>query len=126
MTMKDELRFKFDQSKGNNEHEGKTDISSYESHGMVRNICFTLEDGSRKFLNYAYLVSGDIDADKKTITLFFTTDTLILKGILLDKLFDELMKQTPKEITAMGSRYSHLQENKEPQVTEVLIKVQNN
>jgi len=122
MSMKDDFNFQFDKRKGAASKELKPDITSYETYGMVRNICFTFEDGTRKFLNYAYLVSGDFASDKKSITLIFTTETVILKGILLEKLFEELMQQTPKEITAVGSRYSPLQDNQEPVVTEIILK----
>ena len=82
----------------------------YNSESNTRNICFTLLGGKRIFLNYSYLISGEYSPEENTITLTFTTHTVLLKGVQLEALFNELMQHLPKHITTVDARYNSVSE----------------
>jgi hypothetical protein len=86
-------------SNGNNEYYS-------ESHG--HNICFVWLDGGRFFLNYSYLLSGElkVDDDKNIINLTFTSHTVVMQGYVLERLFVALMEHLPRVIYQVDERYA--------------------
>lgn len=104
---------------------GQTDaLTSYETEGSVRNLCFVQPDGKRIFLNYAYLVSGEYDPEASVIKLNYTTNIVFLKGVYLENLFEDLMKQIPKEVKCLNARYvDSFKDKVNSIVTDILFKV---
>lgn len=92
----------------------------YTVHSHVRNLCFVRADGSRLFLNYAYMVAVD-EAAPDALMLTFTTHTVVLRGFRLVGLFDDLMTQVARIITCTAGRYNALADNGQPVVTELVI-----
>lgn len=122
------FRLKYDQLQENNpgrEHpntnEGVPAGLFYESEGHTRHVCFVRLDGSRVFLNYAYLVSGAYVPDANTIVLAFTTHSVTLKGIHLEPLYYQLMKQANKQIVCTDERYNDVQEDNASIVNHIEI-----
>lgn len=95
--------------------------AQYPAHGNTRNLGFEWPDGKKKFLNYAYLVSGDYSPTDSTITLAFTTHVVTLKGVALEALYGELMEQLPKIIVCEETRYNALKEDETPTVNEITV-----
>lgn len=81
----------------------------YPSYGNVRNICFCWPDGRRMFLNYAYLISGDYEAQENRITLVFSTHSVMLQGINLQTVFFKLMSQHIRLLQCVDSRYNAIE-----------------
>ena len=84
--------------------------ASFDSPGHVRNLCFVWPDGKMKFLNYAYLVSGEYNNVDETIELIFTSDKVKITGTNLSILFDQLYTHSIKRISYLDSRYASLDE----------------
>jgi hypothetical protein len=95
----------------------------YEKHGNIRNVCFVWPGGKKRFLNYSYLVSAELNVDDETntIILFFTSHTVTLRGYNLTILFDKLNLQIPETIVAIEARYGANSENQEFTVIEITI-----
>ncbi len=93
----------------------------YNEESHVRNICFVWLDGRRKFLNYSYLVSGEYSPDDSSITLAFTTEVFVLKGVNLESLFYEIMNNLAKQITCIDVRYNVIGEDQKFVVNEIKI-----
>ncbi len=92
----------------------------YVTHSNVRNIAFIWPDGRQLFLNYSYLVSGEYSPDTATIVLLFTTHKVMLKGLKLIDLFDDLMAHLPRVIVCTDARYNMLSDSG-PVVNEVQV-----
>ncbi|MEP7170460.1 MAG: hypothetical protein ABI855_13910 [Bacteroidota bacterium] len=127
--MNSDIRLKFDQMRQNNsspedgeinEHEN-SENEFYPAHGNNRNLCFMWPDGKSMFLNYAYLVSGEFEAEENIITLIYTTHIVTLKGIDLNFLFQELFANTVKRISVSEHRYNEIKKNTESIVNEINI-----
>ncbi|MCB0711324.1 MAG: hypothetical protein KDD67_03235 [Ignavibacteriae bacterium] len=95
--------------------------AQYESEGMVRNVCFIQPDGKRHFLNYAYLIGGELAAGKESIALTFSTHAVTLKGYRLETLFNDLATHMQKNVTAIDERYAATIETGS-HVTEITVK----
>lgn len=116
--MSQSFRERFNQSisndmTGNEQENAKVranapDIEFYEHYSGIRNVCFTQLDGSRIFLNYNYLVSGEYNPEQSQIVLGFTTHQITLKGVNLEKLFEGLMFHSVKNVGTRDQRYNHL------------------
>lgn len=106
--MNQDFKLKFDEMRENDPtgENGEQANERFASTGHVRNLCFVWPDGKKKFLNYAYLVSCDYDPDENTITLNFTSDTVLIKGSGLDGVFEELFSHIPKRIVCVDVRYN--------------------
>lgn len=70
---------------------------SKNGNGHAPNICFTLPNGHRIFLNYNYLISGEYDPASGKIILTFTKHILTLSGIRSELLFNDIMHHIAKE-----------------------------
>ncbi len=83
------------------------DSGLYHAPGHARNLCLVWPDGKRFFLNYAYLIAGELnlDGEKNVILLHFSSHTVTLSGYGLETLFRELLDHLPKIIFAIDERY---------------------
>jgi len=123
--MSQNFKLKFDEmreGKPTDKDDGLEQFNeAYASHGHVRNLCIIWPDGKMKFLNYAYLISGEYLPEESTITLIFTTDTVVMQGIGLHQLFNELTNHLPKQIKCNETRYQAISENEQYSISEVQI-----
>lgn len=125
--MSQEFKFKYDEMRGSDPAgnrgdglaEGKEQFYEYETNS--RNVCFVLEDSSRIFVNYSYLISGEFSPTENTITLTFTTHTFILQGINLQPLFYQIMGQLMKQVIWQDIRYNATQEKDDPVVNKIKV-----
>jgi len=103
--------------------EGGSGISgeNYSTISHARNICFVLDDGSRIFLNYGYLVSGEYLPEDKKIILSFTSHIITLSGIYLEKLFYDLMQGLPRQLVCQDARYNPVDDTQKPFVNQIQI-----
>lgn len=107
-----------DVNKAEQEAIEKSENHLTESH--VRNLCFVWPDGKKKFLNYAYLVSGEYLPEENSIKLAFTSETILIKGDRLEGLFEQLLNHEPKRIVCTDERYAAIDDSG-IFVTEILI-----
>ncbi len=98
------------------------DIEFYTHYSGIRNVCFTHLNGSRIFLNYNYLVSGEYNPDLSIIVLGFTTHIITLSGSNLEKLYEELMFHSVKNIGTRDQRYNHLTDENATVVNGIEVK----
>ncbi len=111
--MNREFKLRFDQMRESNpaglEEAGSTEIESdpISLPGHSRTLCLIWPDGRRFFLNYAYLMAGElkISGDKNEIHLYFSSHTVLLRGYGLETLFLALLEQPPRVIIAVDERY---------------------
>ena len=89
--------------------------------GHIRNLELVWPDGRRAFRNYSYLVGGEVtaDSDINTIALYFSSDTVIIKGYALAGLFAAILDQTAQQVTVSDGRYLELRETGEMFITEI-------
>lgn len=101
------------------------DSGLYHAPGHARNLCLVWPDGKRFFLNYAYLIAGELnlDGEKNVILLHFSSYTVTLAGYGLEMLFRELLDHLPKIIFALDERYvtQDSSDVKAMTVTKILI-----
>lgn len=83
-------------------------IEYYKERGFTRTLKFVQPDGMQVGLSYHNLVSTEYDEGNETISLAFTTHTVILKGKNLSSLHDEFLKHGPKIIETGDERYNLL------------------
>lgn len=127
--MSQNFKLKYDQMRDSNptkpeaepDHHLKEVEQFYPEEGKTRHICFVWRDGKRKFMNYSYLVSGDYLPDESIITLTFTTETFILKGVNLEVLFYDIMQQWVRQVTCVDQRYNVVGEDQKFVVNEIEI-----
>jgi hypothetical protein len=109
--MSHDFRLKFDEIKQNDptstENNNNSNTQEYSSPGHVRNIDFVWPDGKREFLNYAYLVNAKYDPEG-SITLAFTSDTVVINGSGLNQLYDGILHQLTKSVFCLDPRYESL------------------
>lgn len=116
------FKFKFEQARENKQENANPDKQDApEQNSYVRNLCFVWPNGRKKFFSYSYLITGEYDPEKSTITLTFTSDTVIMKGLRLDALFSELLSLSPKKIVCADERYNSLVEDDWYLVNEIEI-----
>lgn len=122
MSHDSELNFrKMQENDPTSKENNAESISHYAAPGNVRNITFIWQDDKKQSLNYSYLVSCEYLPDENTITMLFTTHTVILKGVKLLDLFDALVDQLPEAITCVDARYNALVKDKVCAVNEINI-----
>ncbi len=112
---------KTDETKEAERLAGEKEIELYPTGGQTRNLCFVQLDGKRMFLNYAYLISGEYVPEENTITLAYTTHTVMLKGHRLESLYESLMEHQVQRISCTDKRYLATKEDGESVVTEIEI-----
>lgn len=112
----------------NNDLGQKEPVSSegehvfYDTPGNARMITFAWPDGRELFLNYAYLVSGEITqaGETNSIILTFTTHQITIKGHGLRELFVSLTAQAARTIQQPEPRYNALNGEK-TEILEILV-----
>lgn len=123
--MSQNFKLKFDEMRQGNpvaqDTEDGTPYKTYGTEGHVRNICFEWPDGKMKFLNYAYLVSGEYNPDESKITLTFTSEIVIVSGNNLGALFVDLINHIPKLLSYSDDRYSGLKDGQDVVIKEITI-----
>jgi hypothetical protein len=92
----------------------------HKSGGHGRNISFAQLDGRRKFLNYAYLVSGEYSPENGSLSLEFTSETVTLDGVRLNSLYNDLFYQRISEIRCVDMRYYSTEDQTLPIVTKIV------
>lgn len=94
----------------------------YAAPGYARNLCFVWPDGRRVFLNYSYLVAAEYLPEAPLIRLTYTTHMVELKGIRLEKLYNELMDYLPRVIACIDKRYDKAAEDDDsPLVHDITV-----
>jgi hypothetical protein len=96
-------------------------LQSFPSHSHARNLCIVWEDGKRMFLNYAYLISGELLPEESMLTLTFTTHTVQFKGSRLEILFEEFTNHLIKQIACTDERYNATIGEDEAVVNEIVV-----
>ena len=123
--MSQNFKLKFDELReGKPTEKGDAVENTYETFdtpGHVRNLCFVWPDGRKKFLNYAYLVSGEYSPNDGSITLIFTTDTVVIKGSGLDGIFEALVNHLPMRICCKENRFIEVAINESFSILEIKI-----
>lgn len=111
--MSQDFRLKFDKMREGRPTEDVVNSApeidnNYSTLGSVRNPCFIWPDGRMKFLNYAYLISVEYLPNDGTITMTYTTDTIIISGTGLQELYVKLFSHVPMKIECVATRYEAL------------------
>ena len=114
--MSQDFKLNFDDSRagkqtGQETGDAQGESALYDTPGNVRNLCFVWPDGRMKFMNYAYLVSGNYDSNNGEILLEFPESDITIKGGFLFDLFYELMENRRKIISITETRYTDLNNN---------------
>lgn len=101
-------------------------LTLHDADSSVRNLCLIWDDGRRAFLNYAYLVAGELSVQDgiNVLLLSFGSYTALLKGYNLAALFNALLEHSPKIITAINPRYlaQHDPQGSVVMVTEIVVR----
>lgn len=122
--MNQKYKLKFDELWENDPTKkeiGEEKKQSFPSESYARNLCIIWEDGKRMFLNYAYLISGELLPDDSMLILTFTTHTVQLKGSRLETLYEEFTGHLIKQIACTDERYNATVENDETVVNEIEV-----
>jgi len=93
----------------------------YETDGHTRNVSFLLSNGKRKFLNYAYLVSVECSDLDDWIIVEFTSVKVLLQGLRLRSLYNDLFFHRPLEISHMDVRYNATVNENLPIINEIAL-----
>ena len=97
--------------KPSSEEGAKAYDQFYPDESHARNISFVWADGKRVFLSYSYLVSGEYKPEDCTLTLTFTTQAFVLKGVNLENLFYEVMNHAVRQVICVDERYNLIGED---------------
>lgn len=118
---------KYDQMKNNapDKDGGAESVILYPAQGNERKLCLILLDGSRISLNYNFLVWADYSPQAGTITLGFTSHTVSMGGLNMDKLFESIELHMPQKIICKEDRYNALSEQGKPVVNNIEITSKN-
>ncbi len=103
---------KNDSPNGDGSRENLPDNHNGIAIGPSRNICFVIDNTKRVFLNYSYLVCGEYKTDENEIILTFTTHSVKMNGVGLQKLFYQIMENEVRQVVVLDSRYNTLFENR--------------
>lgn len=105
------FKFRSDEFEENNLEKDvrKTDNPHYRvypDNGHMRNFALTLPDGTSTAYPYAFLVKLEYISESGNIVITMTSDKILLQGIRLKALFNDLFYQLPLEIIATDKRYN--------------------
>ncbi len=100
----------------------------FHAPGHARNLCLVWPDGKRFFLNYAYLIAGELNlgGEKNEIKLRFSSHTVTLSGYGLESLFMALTDHFPRVIFAVDERYVPEEDAGSKEMTVIAIQVDEN
>lgn len=95
----------------------------YESASHARSLCLVWLDGRQHFLNYTYLVGGELTTagETNTISLNFSAYTVTLSGYQLEPLFLALLDHLPRYIAVIDKRYAQSEAEKQGVVTDIAV-----
>lgn len=99
----------------------KPDPNRFETPGHSRVLRFTWPDGKRMFFNYSYMVKAECSKDETTLTLYFSGESVVLKGKLLAELYEEISQQQIREILATEERYLEIEDHNGAIVTDISV-----
>ena len=124
------MNSEFDRLKKQLDHEEDTPNSSYEDWlvyktGDLRTVDFQMLNGDRQNFNYGHHIKAWLgQEDGKTfIRVFFSTDTVTIKGFCLDSLYEDFRKLNVIAVRANDQRYHNTMntDENEPFVTDIII-----
>lgn len=121
MSLTDNFDKLFGSSLNNQGESTETGGEEFALKGNVRNLCFVMPDGSRHFLNYAYLLGGQYFSMDDSIILRFSFCEVKIKGYNLETLLLQLLEQLPQIILVKDARYVQFSGNQKPEVTSFEI-----
>lgn len=115
--------YKFDQMRNNapDGEGGSESIINHASPSNDRKVCFVQLDGSKLSLNYSFLLTCEYYPEQSMISLDFTTHTVTVYGLLLEKVFEELETNMPKKIICKDARYNSINEAGKPVVNKIEV-----
>lgn len=129
--MNPNFKLRFDQMKESNPAENSDEKETgvtFNEYALARplNLCLVWPDGKRFFLNYSYLVAGELnlDGEKNVIILYFSSHVIKLLGYGLEALFGELMDHLPRIIFSIDERYATENDIKSKEMTVIEISIQ--
>jgi hypothetical protein len=117
--MNQEFKLQYD-FLGDNDQKKSEAETKHKSESYARNVCFVHLNGKMLFLNYGYLVSADYDPEDNSITLNFTSHTIILRGSKLDSMYLEFFHHIPKVVSCLEERYNQT-ENERPVINNIEV-----
>ena len=114
---------KFDQMRNNapDKDGGSDSVISHSAPSADRKLCLVLLDSSRLSLNYNFMVWSEFYPDQNTITLGFTSHSITLVGLSMEKLYEALEQHLPQRIICKDSRYNTLVEPGKPVINKIEI-----
>ncbi|MBT1689873.1 hypothetical protein [Dawidia soli] len=134
MSENQRFKLKYDQLRENNPAEkelpdstpgetAKPDEKNYRHVGHNRNLAVMWPDGKLESFNYAYLVSIKYDpiSDPNVLALYFTSDTITIKGYKLKLLFWDVFNSTSRIIECADPRYAEIVNETQPVIFEISI-----
>lgn len=122
--MNQKFNFKIDELLDGDPSKENKEYSCYrkfETPGNIRNLVLIWPDGRQKNCNYAYLVTTEYLPEEGKITLFYTSETIMLIGVNLAELHHDLRYQLPEEIIAVDKRYLKTLPDGESAVFTIMI-----
>jgi len=122
--MNQSFRLKSEEIRRNNitsDSNQEASYKKYQSAGHVRNISLVLLDGTRVFLNYAYLLSCMCDPSYEYLELIFTSHKVVIKGLRLKQLYYDLLTHSPLELECSNSRYNSVSEGNEAVINDIQL-----
>lgn len=128
--MNPNFKLRFDQMKESNPadtaSEKEMGVASNE-YALARplNLCLAWPDGKRFFLNYSYLVAGELTTSgaQNEVILYFSAYTVRLKGYELETMFLALSDHVIAQVVVTEARYLTTKETGVPVVTEIRVEL---
>ncbi|MGB3465747.1 MAG: hypothetical protein WBA74_10770 [Cyclobacteriaceae bacterium] len=98
----------------------------YQTADNPRTVDFILLNGSRQNFNYSHYIKSWFtqDEDGPLIRVFFSTDTVTIRGYSLDPLYECFRQLTPSAVKANPERYAHSLAPNENQLFITSIKIE--
>ncbi len=114
---------KYDQMRNNapDSDGGSDSIVNHTAPSADRKLCLINLDRSRLSLNYNFMVWSEFHADQNTITLGFTSHTITLIGLGMEKVYEALEQHVPQRIICKDARYNTLVETGKPVINKIDI-----
>lgn len=112
-----------DNSEGNEAIKQQGENQFYQHPGSMRCICFAWPNGNKQSFYYVDLVSKklDITGENNTLTLYFRSDIVVLRGYNLDRLLMQLDNQLIYLIGQVDERYIEVHPEDHAGVTDITI-----
>ncbi|MFD1000201.1 hypothetical protein ACFQ21_12840 [Ohtaekwangia kribbensis] len=103
--------------------KSETDNQFYQHPGSMRSVCFAWPNGNKHSFSYIDLVSKklDVTGEINSLTLYFRSDTVVLKGYNLGILLTHFDNQTAYLISQLDPRYVEMQEENQTTVIDITV-----